>query len=93
MEKFNEICLKDKKWNELKDIEIPHEYLWIWGHFIAIWQQCLFDFNGNRQFDYRTVMDYAECMKVPLTVKDKRIIFRMKVWAFEQIREMDPDKD
>lgn len=88
--RFDDVCGKDEKWNKLRDIPIPERYEWIWEHFIAIWQQSLVDFNGNRQIDYRTVMDYAECMKVPLSVTDKRLIMKMKAWAFEQISEMEP---
>ena len=87
--KFNELCEKDKKWNKLKDIPIPARYRWVWEHFIAIWQQCEIDFYGRRVLTYGTVNDYVKCMKVPLSVVDKRLIFKMKVWAFQQIEDME----
>lgn len=68
-------------------------YEYVWGHFIAIWQQCTFDFGGNRIFTYATINEYVKCMCVNLTVYDKRMIFKIKAWAEEQIAKMKEKDD
>lgn len=54
---------------------------------MRIWQNCEYDALGNVIFTYRTVNDYVECMKVPLSVEDKRCLFKMKFWALGVIAE------
>jgi hypothetical protein len=54
---------------------------------MLIWQNCEYDFGGNVVFTFRTVNEYVECMKVPFTVEDKRLLFKMKQWALETISE------
>ncbi len=56
---------------------------------MQIWQGCEYDFNGNPIFTFRTINDYVECMKVPLTVSDKKLLLKMKAWAMNTISEMD----
>ena len=73
---------------KLRDIPCPPEYSWIFRHFMQIWQGCEYDMAGNVIFTFRTVNEYAECMKVPLTVEDKKCLFRMKAWACNAISEM-----
>lgn len=85
---FFELGEKDEKWKKLRDIPIPPEYSWIFRHFMEIWRGCEYDFAGNIIFTFRTINDYVECMKVPLTVEDKKCLFRMKVWAVNTIAEM-----
>lgn len=85
MEKLAET---DEHYKKLLNIKIPLEYSWIWKHFLLIWKQCEYDFAGNIIFTYRTVNDYVECMKVPLTVDDKKCLFNMKAWALETISEV-----
>ena len=72
----------------LRDIPIPDRYRWIWKHVLNIWYQCEHDMMGNIIFTYGTVNDYVECMKVPLTVIDKKILFKMKGWALDTISEL-----
>lgn len=85
---FDRLCAMDSSKEKLKDIPIPTRYFWIWKHFLNIWYQCEYDISGNVIFTYRTVNDYVECMKVPLTVLDKKCLFKMKEWALEIIQEV-----
>lgn len=85
---FFEMGERDEKWKKLRDIPIPPEYKWIFRHFMEIWRGCEYDFGGNIVFTFRTINDYVECMKVPLTVEDKRCLFKMKAWACNTIAEM-----
>jgi hypothetical protein len=87
-DKFDSLAETSEKFARLKDLPFPTRYSWIWGHFLAIWGQCETDMMGNRIFTYGTINDYVECMKVPLSVFDKRILLKMKLWANEQIYEM-----
>lgn len=87
-EKFDSLAETSERFAKLKDVPFPTRYSWIWGHFLAIWGQCETDMAGNRIFSFRTINEYVECMKVPLSVIDKRILFKMKIWANEQISEM-----
>lgn len=48
---------------------------------------------GNVIFTFRTINEYVECMKVPLTVEDKKLLFKMKGWANETISELKEDKE
>lgn len=91
-EKFEQLAKTSERFEKLQDIPFPVQYSWIWGHFLAIWGQCETDLMGNRIFTYRTINEYMECMKVPLTVVDKRILFKMKTWANEQIEKMKDNK-
>lgn len=84
---FLSIGEKDEKWKKLRDIPCPAEYSWIFKHFLQIWQNCEYDESGNVIFTYRTINDYVECMKVPLSVEDKKRLFRMKFWALGVIGE------
>jgi len=79
---------RDPKWKKLRDIPIPKEYVWIFKHFMQIWQGCEYDMAGNVIFTFRTVNDYVECYKVPLTVEDKKCLFKMKAWAMNTIAEL-----
>lgn len=85
---FFEMGERDENWKKLRDIPIPPEYKWIFRHFLEIWRGCEYDFGGNIVFTFRTINDYVECMKVPLTVEDKRCLFKMKAWACNTIAEM-----
>lgn len=79
---------KNEKWASLRDIEIPEQYLWIWSHFLTIWQNCERDAFGNVVFTFRTINDYVECMKPNLTIQDKKVLLKMKNWASETIYEL-----
>lgn len=59
---------------------------------MQIWQGCEYDMMGNIIFTFRTVNDYVECMKAPLSVEDKKMLFKMKAWAVNTISELK-DKD
>lgn len=83
----------DEKYKKLQDIPIPDKYQWIWKHFLLIWKECEYDMVGNIIFTYRTVNDYVECMKVPLTVDDKKCLFKMKDWALEIVHEVRDKKE
>lgn len=78
---------RDEHWKKLRDIPVPPEYSWIWTQFLNIWQGCQYDFNGNPIFTFQTINEYVECMKVPLTVSDKKELLKIKAWAMNQIAE------
>lgn len=92
-ERFFQLGEQDEKWKRLREIPCPAEYSWIFKHFMQIWQNAEYDMAGNVIFTYRTVNDYVECMKVPLTVEDKRCLFRMKGWAQSAIAELKEKED
>lgn len=93
-QKFIEFGEKEEKWKKLREIPCPPEYSWIFRHFMQIWQNAEYDMAGNVIFTYRTVNEYVECMKVPLTVEDKKMLFKMKGWALGVISELkEKDKD
>lgn len=48
---------------------------------------------GNPVITFRTLNDYVECMKVPLSVEDKRCILKMKAWACNAIAKLKENKD
>lgn len=55
---------------------------------MQIWQNAEHDMMGNVIFTFRTINEYVECMKVPLSVLDKKQLFKMKSWALEAIAEL-----
>lgn len=88
--KFLQAVEKDPSWEKLLDIPCPPEYEWIYYHFLELWRFCEHDMNGNAILTFRTLNDYVECMKVPFTVEEKRLILKMKEWAqatIEDVRE------
>lgn len=87
------LCEFDEDKKKLLDIPIPEQYQWIWKHFLNIWRESEYDMMGNVIFTYRTVNDYVECMKVPLSVDDKKCLFKMKNWALETIHEVKDKKE
>lgn len=92
--KFLEVCEKDPTFKKLQEIPCPSEYAWIFKHFMNIWQNAEYDMMGNIIFTYRTINEYVECMKAPLTVADKKELFKMKVWALNTISELkEKDKE
>ena len=92
--KFLEVCEKDPTFKKLQEIPCPSEYAWIFKHLMNIWQNAEYDMMGNIIFTYRTINEYVECMKAPLTVADKKELFKMKVWALNTISELkEKDKE
>lgn len=85
--KFYDMGERDEKYKNLRDVPCPIEYSWIFRHFMQIWQNCEHDMMGNVIFTFRTINEYVECMKVPLTVEDKKCLLKMKQWAMETIAE------
>ena len=79
---------QSERYKKLRDIPIPSEYEWIFKQFLNIWQGCEYDMAGNAIFTFRTINDYVNCMKVPLTIEDKRCLLKMKAWAMNTISEM-----
>lgn len=60
-----------------------------------IWSNAEVDgMSGRRQFSFRLLNEYQQCMKVPLTVAEKKLLLKMRSWAEEVIGEFDspPDK-
>lgn len=56
-----------------------------------IWQNCEHDINGNAVLTFRTLNEYVECMKVPLSINDKKMILKIKHWAMNAIAELKED--
>lgn len=94
-EKFRQAAAKDpERWGKLVEPEFPRRFRWIWLTFLDIWRTCEHDFNGNTVLTPRVLTDYCECFKASLTVQEKRLIFRMKMWAADEIsslREKDEE--
>ena len=55
---------------------------------MQIWENAEHDMMGNVVFTFRTINEYVECFKVPLTVEDKKELFKMKAWASAVIAEL-----
>ena len=91
--KFLEVCKIDPTFKKLQDIPPPPQYKWIFRQFLQIWQGCECDMMGNVILTFRTINDYVECMKVPLTVEDKKCILKMKAWAMNTIAEMKDSEE
>ena len=91
MEIFLSLCKKDKHWESLKDIPVPGRFKWIWSKFLEIWRGCERDMSGRPVFSFATINSYCECMNVPLTAEDKRELFKIKVWAFNAISELEEE--
>lgn len=87
-EEFYKLGEKNENIKKLRDIPIPEQYKWIWYHFLNIWQGCEWNMSGSIIFTFRTLNDYVECMKVPLTVWDKKRLMLMKAWACNAISEL-----
>ncbi len=90
-EKFIKLGETDEEWKKLQDIPPPPQYEWIFGHFLKIWQGCEWSFGGSIIFTYRQILDYEQCMHVPLRVCDKELLMKMKAWACNQIADMKED--
>lgn len=89
MDAFLALGEKDEKWKELRDIPVPTRFEWLFDKFLQIWANSEKDISGNVIFTYRTINEYVECMKVPLTVDDKRMLLKMKGWAAAKIYDME----
>ena len=92
-QKFFEMGETEERYKKLRDIPIPKEYNWIFKHFMQIWQGCEYDMVGNIIFTFRTINDYVECMKVPFTVEDKKMLLKIKAWACNTISEMKDNNE
>lgn len=90
---FYKLGEQEEKWKKLREIPCPPEYSWIFKHFMQIWQHAEYDMGGNVIFTYRTINDYVECMKVPFTVEDKKMLLKMKTWAQGAISELKENKE
>ena len=78
----------EERYKKLRDIPPPPKYSWIFKQFLQIWQGCEYDMDGNTIFTFRTINEYVECMKVPLTVEDKKCLLKMKACAMNTIASM-----
>lgn len=96
IERFNKVAIDDKeRWGKMIEPEFPERFKYIWLTFLDIWRTCEHDFNGNTVLTPRVLIDYCECFKVTLTVRERHLIFRMKTWADDtiyQLKEKDKDK-
>lgn len=71
----------------------PEGSKWIWNHFMYIWQNAdTKEMTGRPIITFRTLNDYEECMKVRLSIKEKKQILLMKHWAYAAISELEDKK-
>lgn len=83
--RFKSAAEKDpERWGRLADVPIPDRYRWLWWTFLEIWRTCQRDFAGNVVLTPRVLMDYCECFRTSLTVREKRLVFQMKSWAEDE---------
>lgn len=82
---FIKLCKVSPKMAQLQDIEIPECYTFVFNHFLEIWHYAASDFNGNKIITFGTINDYVRCMKVPLEIRHRKMILKIKDWAEEQI--------
>ena len=90
---FERISAVDGGWARMKDLPCPVGFLWLWEHFMNIWNECERDFNGNVVLTYRSILDYAECMGVPLNAAERATIMKMKHWALAEISELNKEEE
>ena len=81
-----------ENWSRFIEPSFPSRFQWIWFQFLDIWRTCSRDFNGNVVFTPRVLIDYCECFKVSLTVYEKRLLFRIKTWAEDEIYKLREKK-
>lgn len=75
----------------LKDIPLPSDYTWLFSHFLMIWQNCEYDLSGTKVFHFRDITDYEKVFGVSFTYHERRMIVKMKNWAFEIIAEFQKE--
>lgn len=92
-EEFDKLCAEDPKWAKYRDEPFPPGTSWLFGHFLEMWYSCRSDFNGNKIFTPRTILDYCECFGVELTIFERRKIMSMKHWAVSVIQELNKQSD
>ena len=88
-EKFEKLVQTDSYYKRFREPSIPLGCNWIWRHFMMIWQNCNHDFGGNPILSFGEINDYETCMKVKLSLVEKRLILKMKDWAMEKISELN----
>lgn len=92
MEKFDSISKIDKSWSQLLDMDVPKRFAWIWAQFLRLWGTCEHDFGGNTVMTPRSILDYCECFKVSLSVYERQLCFRMRMWAQEEINKLNKEE-
>lgn len=93
--RFKDVSRTDERLAKLVSPPLPPRFQWIWLHFLDIWRTCSHDFNGNVIFTPRTLIDYCECFRVFFSVQEKHLLFRIKVWAEDemyQLKEKNKEK-
>ena len=89
-ERFKALAASDSRYSKYQDPEFVAGEKWIFTQFMNIWQNCGYDsFSGARIITFATINEYVECMKVPLTVAEKKLLLKMKHWADETIAGFD----
>lgn len=91
IEKFDKECQPGKTFEKYSDIPIPEQYNYIWEHFLTIWANSEFDFNGRKVISFGTVRDYEQCFGYSFTIKEKTLLFKIKNWAMEIVSELNKD--
>ena len=85
---FERVCVEDKTWAKLQDIEIPPEYSWLFEQFLNMWWSCERDFNGNVIFRPKDILDYEIFIGIQFTYKERGLLLQMKYWAAETVYEV-----
>lgn len=89
-ERFNKISETDSYYKKFKNPVIPKGCSWIFKHFLYIYFNAEHNgLTGTAIFTFRTLNEYEACMKVPLTIAEKKLLIKMNMWANEQIAEFD----
>lgn len=91
IDRFDENAKKGKQFEKYVDIPMPEQYQYVFDHFMMIWANAEYDFNGNKIFSFGTVRDYEQCYGYKFTVKEKNLFFKMKNWATEVVNELNKD--
>lgn len=79
-----------KRYRELyREPPIPTSYRWIYSHFMYMWSNCAYDFNGNIIFTFETVNEYEQFSGIRFSLVEKKLLLKMKKWACETIVAFD----
>lgn len=93
-EKFKKVQETDKRFAKLKDPDIPVGCNWIFSQFLYLYFNTKADgMTGRIQLSFIDINEYQKCMKVPLTVAEKKLLIKMAHWAGEEISELETPSD
>ena len=88
-DKFIEKSKTSPSLNKLRAYKVPDGFGWIWYQFIKIWRTCSRDWAGNPVITAGTLLEYQQLFRVTFSPVEADLIFLMKEWALEAIRELE----